>query len=420
MTIYCCYQFAQDENISLISFKRFLEDGESIYPDLTFCVPTQVNETALIEIDKEINANLYSQFLNGLYWDERFLKIDPIDVSLNPNSYIIETCARSTHFGSSLLGTCREIEITIINQLFHFGFQCYSLHFSKDTQVITTATVKIKASIFPNGIRPSTGEFIVVFQYPNMIFRGLISLFDDWPLHRNISLTDHYRMKFILKGMDVLRRRYKDDEPCHDLKDYDAKVLEELMETVGCRPPHINYSKINLVCSTPQEHQRFLHLHQGKFSRHAETKTHIPPCLEIQKTLIDYVEEQINVANVETKVILPPENWFEIKFVIKTDTFKEIKQVKAYTIQSLVGNVGGYLGLFLGCSLSQLPSLLLSVYNKMKRVWVKLIENGTRMADNKSPSWKPNETSQRRRKSCYTCHVTKQQRKFKHKIKNFN
>ena len=38
----------------------------------------------------------------------------------------------------------------------------------------------------------------------------------------------------------------------------------------------------------------------------------------------------------------------EIELVFKTAAYKEIKQDRAFNIESFIGNVGGYVGLFLG------------------------------------------------------------------------
>ena len=45
----------------------------------------------------------------------------------------------------------------------------------------------------------------------------------------------------------------------------------------------------------------------------------------------------------------------------------EIKQIRAYNLETLVGNGGGYVGLFLGCSFIQLPCLIYLMYNKIKK-----------------------------------------------------
>ena len=46
-------------------------------------------------------------------------------------------------------------------------------------------------------------------------------------------------------------------------------------------------------------------------------------------------------------------------------TFKEIKQVRAYNTQTLVGNAGGYIGLFLGYTIREIPSFIRYVYQKV-------------------------------------------------------
>ena len=46
----------------------------------------------------------------------------------------------------------------------------------------------------------------------------------------------------------------------------------------------------------------------------------------------------------------------------RSQEYKEIRQIRAYDAQSLIGNAGGYIGLFLGCALRELPSFLRIVY----------------------------------------------------------
>ena len=43
-------------------------------------------------------------------------------------------------------------------------------------------------------------------------------------------------------------------------------------------------------------------------------------------------------------------------------TYMEIHQVRSYSIQDVVGDVGGYLGLFLGFAILQIPEFLFRVY----------------------------------------------------------
>ena len=47
-----------------------------------------------------------------------------------------------------------------------------------------------------------------------------------------------------------------------------------------------------------------------------------------------------------------------------------MKHFRAIDIHSLIGNIGGYVGLLLGVSILQIPSLVLQVVRKMKRVYI--------------------------------------------------
>ena len=46
--------------------------------------------------------------------------------------------------------------------------------------------------------------------------------------------------------------------------------------------------------------------------------------------------------------------------------YLEIKQIRAYTFSSLVGNIGGYMGLFLGYAILNFPQLLMNMFASIK------------------------------------------------------
>ena len=91
--------------------------------------------------------------------------------------------------------------------------------------------------------------------------------------------------------------------------------------------------------------------------KHAEHE--IPPCTDIKKLQIDHivktatktVREELNVKGGKYTGNV---TWFEIRLEIQVDSFKEIRQKRAYTPQNLIGNLGGYLGLFVGFTLVDL------------------------------------------------------------------
>ena len=60
----------------------------------------------------------------------------------------------------------------------------------------------------------------------------------------------------------------------------------------------------------------------------------------------------------------PDTRQFAIEF--RTPHYKEIKHVQAFNIESFIGNVGGYVGLFIGVAVWQAPELIEFLYGKIK------------------------------------------------------
>ena len=61
--------------------------------------------------------------------------------------------------------------------------------------------------------------------------------------------------------------------------------------------------------------------------------------------------------------------------LILDKTFMEIEQTKALTALALFGNAGGYLGMFLGCALMQLPDFMYTLhewFRKLYEAWKQL------------------------------------------------
>ena len=102
----------------------------------------------------------------------------------------------------------------------------------------------------------------------------------------------------------------------------------------------------------------------------------VPPCTEVKKMEVSFDEkdgeENKNAFNNEfynqfKNAAGSDKDWFivHLHFWSLVD-FKEIKQVRAYTIESVVGNSSGYIGFLMGISVSQLPYAIFGVYSKLK------------------------------------------------------
>ena len=56
------------------------------------------------------------------------------------------------------------------------------------------------------------------------------------------------------------------------------------------------------------------------------------------------------------------DDFFVLNINFQSPTFKEIRHVRAYSTQTLVGNAGGYIGLLLGYTIREIPTFLRYLY----------------------------------------------------------
>ena len=137
-------------------------------------------------------------------------------------------------------------------------------------------------------------------------------------------------MRFNINQMEILRRRNKKNEPCMlDQLDYDEQMLKEHLEKLNCRAPYQTSQKEFPICQTKRKMNEADYFFKPK----------LKACKSLEGVIYRYEE-----TNLVYKIIQSP-YWVGMKF---PTSFKEIKMVKAVDIQTVIGNAGGYVGLFLG------------------------------------------------------------------------
>ena len=233
LIIWCCYEYGKDEDVCEVLFKEFYEDEDSVYPEITFGFPNIFNETVLRKYDQTFNIPDYKNFLmNGIYWDEKMMDVDYKKVRMQLKDYQIEACFYGTMI-SFRANICKNQTVQI-KRLDMFESSYFTLQMPKDAYPTYATTIKIKSSVFPDGIRPPSDNLVIVFSYPNQLSRSMSSAFYKWPLRTKTS-AKHYKMRFNLQSMKILRRRSKKQNPCFK-QNYDEKLLETVIEESGCTP----------------------------------------------------------------------------------------------------------------------------------------------------------------------------------------
>ena len=120
----------------------------------------------------------------------------------------------------------------------------------------------------------------------------------------------------------------------------DLQIFKKFAEINSCKPPHWLGFKYPRICNTSKK-MRDAYFGDVEVNNPDLLKNFMKPCDQVQTLSLNTQEsQQENKENLGTQAILG--------FVFRSLEFKEILHVQALNIEGLVGNMGGYIGLFLG------------------------------------------------------------------------
>ena len=216
--------------------------------------------------------------------------------------------------------------------------------------------VIFRSNLFPNGIRPQNYGFGIILHYPHQLSRADFGTY-EWKSQEK-DAPNKYTMRFKIENTLVLKRRNKAKAPCNkDWKHDDDTIYTKLFLNASCKPSYWKSRDFKKLknCTTKEQMKEI-------FNSAIVIKTstdHPPPCQQIEKIIYFFDEFSWLVDNwislpTETQSIgngtQPEEDdrMFEVLLNFLDGTYMEIQHAKAYDGWSLVGNAGGYIGLFLG------------------------------------------------------------------------
>ena len=402
MSIYCFIKYLRDEDVSMITYKQFHGSKDGIYPSISLCFYNPFKEKKLNEYG--VNISLYSEFLQGLYWDPKMESIDYEEVTLQIEDFLCDVTMDSHDltwidykemkkkhdkiFGNRCHSPTNHSHHKISTPYVHYrsGFnKCFTFNVPYEPNVsVTYFSINLRSHIFPNGIRPPRADFdvksgtgsgfYVSFHYPYQFFRADRTIKRTWdPLfhtHDNYSKEKlgpkwkNYEMRFRFSDMSISKMRYRSNwqskaQPnCNpDWTKDDQVCMSAIMERAGCNLPYWKANKELDVCATKEGMKQAQPLSNVNISKWCP-----PPCQAIEKLTYQYEEVEMKEAY-DDQLDKDQAPWFRIVLLFYAQTYKEISQVKAFDMEMLVGNIGGYLGLFLGYALLQIPDLFIKAKN---------------------------------------------------------
>ena len=94
------------------------------------------------------------------------------------------------------------------------------------------------------------------------------------------------------------------------------------------------------------------------------------PCQSIESLTYDYSETKGVDKNQESR--------FMVIVHFPNLKYRQIEHVQEYDVESLVGNIGGYIGLFLGYSLINFPRFIISLLDIIRKKLVPIMQKNKR------------------------------------------
>ena len=351
-------RYCLDKDSSVLENRHYFDDKDDVFPVMSMCFRQNFADDDMKKWGKNISGSAYEDFLFGRYFDTNMTYIDYHSVSTNISKYILsyDVEFRNGSYVQDTLANLawKPLYYTLTWNSWGRLVKCFGLEITdKDVYFVR---VFMNRDVFTDRIRNSNGGFAVLFHYPNQVLSSAQTVKRQWIVRDNI--TNHY-MSFNLKGMDVNLQRYKKDEGncIPDWKNYDNITLERHLSKTGCKTPDQSTNDTWTVCQN-KEAMKKARIHLNRIA--------LRPCREVESIDYDMGESESTRTgrNFHSKYC---EHWIGFVLRILNPRFKVILQQKEVDLQTLIGYIGGYIGIFTGFALAQIPDYVLFAFVLTKR-----------------------------------------------------
>ena len=198
----------------------------------------------------------------------------------------------------------------------------------------------------------------IFVHYPQQLMRSFHK-----PVFRSIiSETTDFGTKLLkitIGKVTILRKRPSANVPCDEkLVDDDAKFQEEFIKHINCTPPYWSGRSGNNFPQRKCQSKYELQIADILIQQYrAILKNYVAPCNQMEIFTRYDREEELNDGD-DPRVM----------FLYEDSAYEEIQNTKSFDLESFVSGVGGFIGIFLGYSILQIPELLVLLTTFMRNL----------------------------------------------------
>ena len=324
----------EDRDIGVVDFVPIEEATGLDLPVASLCFKHPVLEEKLMKTNPNVTKESYLECLEGRSYNVPLENINYHNVTLNLTDYFLyadDLWRNESFFSNSSLSIEHEESF---NGLYRKRLmKCFSLRFSfENNRYIKSIRFhydlqKLLLAWYPELTWRDVKIYFKI-HYPNQFLLG------ETPAYFKMHKRSEWRTIEILE-LELLKRRNTRKKKClTDTFIFDSLVLEKHLSQMECRISYLKTKKNVPLCNTSDK------MRIGAFEYENSKSVNIPKaCRRITKMKLDMDEYG--------------KNWIEDSKIWKfridyPEEVKIITQSKEVDIHGLIGNVGGYLGLFLG------------------------------------------------------------------------
>ena len=152
-----------------------------------------------------------------------------------------------------------------------------------------------------------------------------------------------YHTVYSISNIEIMKRRNKPSSPCIEGA-YDETIIQNAIKSVGCKFSFHKLMNGSQLCKSKEEYKLF--------EKELYVNDHPPPCQSIKSVYQSQTTTQTphkkKMTDKPNKPYCTVKNAGTHKFSVTVrlldGIYKETIYSKEYTIETLVGNTGGYIG----------------------------------------------------------------------------
>ena len=326
---YWWYKYLDDRDIGVVDISAFKESKEIRHPSVTLCWKNPFILEKLQTYNSSIDKKSYRRYLRGKMYKDEYARIDYNRVSIDLSNYQLafyEIWRNESAFKPSSLNI-QYIEVfsgfayDMFMKCFWVKHDIEKHHHIKGFSISYDFNATINDPIKCRKTRP---KLFYKINYPDQFFLG-DGLIEADP-------CENTGMYVWIDELEILERRNSRNRECLDnSKSFDLVSLNKFMSGRICRPPYLTDQIHHPICNNRRE-MIDNQVHYDTLSSFAIPKA----CNRIAKMSTTDNPEQEDWQEDWTFSLMYPN---EVKI---------ISQNKEIDIHTLIGNIGGYIGLLLG------------------------------------------------------------------------